>query len=113
MPPTKSSEVSSLFKARNKASSTARCIGERDNWLTFRQLRKKCTSAVRKAKSDYYLGLITSSTNTQNFWKIVKSLKNNSSTLPTSVIVDDQLISNQKEICRAFNTHFAAAGHIF
>ncbi|KAL7865358.1 hypothetical protein SRHO_G00106050 [Serrasalmus rhombeus] len=106
-------EVSSLFKARNKAWSTARRSGERDHWLTFRQLRNKCTSAVRKAKSEYYCSLITSTRNPQNVWKIVNSLKNNSPPFPTSVLVDDQLISAQKEIGQVFNSHFAAAGHIF
>lgn len=102
-----------MFKARNKAWFTARRSGKENHWLTFRQLRNKCTSAVRKAKSEYYLSLITSSRNPQNLWKIVNSLKNNSLPFPTSISANNQLISDQKEICQIFNSHFATAGHIF
>ncbi len=53
-----SAEIPSLLKRRNKAWTLARRTGDPGHWLAFRQLRNKCTTAIRKAKSDDYLNLI-------------------------------------------------------
>ena len=43
------------IRERNKAWSLARHSGEDSNWIVFRQLRNRCTTMVRKAKSEYIL----------------------------------------------------------
>uniref|UniRef100_A0A8B9HR54 Integrator complex subunit 2 n=1 Tax=Astyanax mexicanus TaxID=7994 RepID=A0A8B9HR54_ASTMX len=83
-----SGEISSLLQSKNKAWSIARCTGEGEKWLTFRQLRNRCTAPIRKAKSDYFLNQITSSSNPQDFWKAVNFLKNNSQQIPTKILVN-------------------------
>lgn len=54
-------ELSELLQLRNKAWSKARQTRLCSDWLTFRQLRNKCTVSVKKAKSSYYLNTISSS----------------------------------------------------
>uniref|UniRef100_A0A8B9HIT2 Integrator complex subunit 2 n=2 Tax=Astyanax mexicanus TaxID=7994 RepID=A0A8B9HIT2_ASTMX len=68
---------------------------EGEKWLTFRQLRNRCTAPIRKAKSDYFLNQITSSSNPQDFWKAVNFLKNNSQQIPTKILVNSILISSK------------------
>ncbi len=58
----------------------AACIRSVRLERTFRQLRNKCTSSLRKAKAIYYTELICSSfTNPSKFWKAVNVNKNKSS----------------------------------
>ncbi len=66
--------------------------------LTFRQLRNKCTSAIRKAISDHFLNLIPKSKSSISF-----------SPLATA---NGYSISDRKEICVAFNRRFASAGNL-
>lgn len=103
-----SNELSILFTDRNKAWSRARHSGDPHHWLSFRQLRNKCTSAVRKA-------LITSSyLNSTMFWKAVNLEKRKTSnTLPSSIRADDCVISNRSDILHAFNKHFADVAYLF
>ena len=69
---------------------------------------------VRKAKSDYYLELISNCySNPALFWKAVNYNKNNSSTIPSQLKINDQTLNDQKEIGLAFNKHFIAAGKLF
>ena len=110
----KHNEAYSLLNARNKAWSPARRNGDRDHWLTFRQLRNKCTSYIRKATAEFYLQIFTNSaTNSSKFWKTINLLNNKSLPIPNHIVIDDQQFTDQREICQAFNTHFAAAGHLF
>ena len=108
-------ELSSLFIDRNAAWSRARRTGDPQHWLSFRQLRNKCSSAVRKAKSEYFLNLVTSSySDPAKFWNAINSTKTRpSSSLPLSINVNDQVISNPEDISLAFNRHFVDAGHLF
>ncbi len=83
--------------------------------LTFRQLRNKYTSAIREAKSDYYLNLIPKSySNPANFWKPVNALNHKSSMpFPPLAAFNGYYISDHKEIYAAFNDHFASDGNFF
>lgn len=71
--------------------------------------------SVRKAKFDFYLHLIARSlSNPTQFWRAVNSNKNSATIcLPTHVKFEECLVSEQEEICSAFNKHFVAAGHLF
>lgn len=89
-----SQELSSLFNDRNVAWSRARRTGDPQLWSSFRQIRNKCTSAVRKAKSNYYLELVSSSySNPAKFWKAVNLNKNKTSNvLPQCLTVGDCVV---------------------
>lgn len=78
------------------------------------QLRNKSTSTVGKAKSESILDLISSFYSTPaNFWKAVKSNKNNTFLVPTMVTFDVCLQSDHKEIILVLNQHLIASGHLF
>ncbi len=108
-------ELSSLLNNRNSAWSRARHTGDPQHWLSFRQLRNKCTSAVRKAKSEYFLNLVTTSySNPAKFWDAISMTKSHrSSALALSIKVNDRVISDPNDISLAFNKHFSEAGHLF
>lgn len=83
--------------------------------LTFRQLRNKYKTALRKAKSDYYLNLIPKSySNPANFWKPANSFDYKSSvSFPPLATANGYSISDHKEIYIAFNDNFASDGNLF
>ena len=70
-----------------------------------------------KAKSNYYVHLLGNNSthpNPKKFWKIINTTrKQNSNALPTHLNVGHDVLTNENEICTAFNSHFAAAGHLF
>ena len=108
-------ELTSMLQSKNKAWVLARKSGEPSHWLAFRQLRNAVTSAIRKAKSDYYLDAILScDSNPAKFWKIVNSARDKkASSLPAHVNVGQRVVSGLNDICTVFNEHFAVAGHLF
>ena len=108
-------ELSTLLINRNSAWSRARRTGDPDHWLSFRQLRNKCTTAVRKAKTEYFLNLVTNSySNPAKFWGAINMTKSRpSNALPLSITVNDCVISGPVDIRHAFNKHFLEAGKLF
>ena len=108
-------ELSSMLQSKNKAWALAKKSGEPSHWLAFRQLRNTFTSAVRKAKSDYYLdAIISCDANPAKFWKIINTVRDKKATsMPSHVNVGSCVVSGLNNICTAFNEHFAVAGHIF
>ena len=110
-------ELSALLCERDKAWSRARHSGDPSHWLHLRQLRNKCTSALRKSKSNYYLNLITSSSsNPTMFWKAVNMDKNRNkkSKIPLlSNTMGNQVAPNDSETCHILNKHFAEAATLF
>ena len=106
-------DLADLFNSRNRAWAQARRHKTPSHWLLFRQLRNRCTAALRKAKSEYYLHSINSSHNPGKLWKSIKSLTRNNSSFPTHIDNGHSILTDRKDICSAFNDHFAAAGHLF
>lgn len=92
-----------------------RCTVDPGHWLAYRQLRNKCTAGIRKAKSRHYVNFIPKVySNPAKFWRAVNSVKYKSSpSFPTINTPDGYSLSDQVEICAAFNQHFASAGHLF
>ena len=107
--------LSRLFRDRSSAWSCARRSGDSRHWLAFRQIRNRCTNAVRKAKTDYYLDLVTNAySNPAKFWSAVNVNKNKfSNSLPTHIEFNNYEISDKNDICQLFNQHFAEAGLLF
>ena len=70
-----SRELSDTIHQRNVAWAKARRSDFASDLSIFRQLRNKCTSLMKRAKSEYYLFVTTENLNNpQNFWKVIKSL---------------------------------------
>lgn len=107
-------ELSTMLITRNKAWALARRTKAASDWSYFRQIRNKFTAAVRQAKSNYNINMLSSSfSNPKIFWKAFKSLNGNSSPTPTSVMSEDCRLVDSYDICSAFNKHFSVAGLIF
>lgn len=111
-----SDELSCLIRERDHAWAKARKSRSELDWIRFRYLRNKCTTQIRKAKSQFYLDETTRNLqNPAKFWKTIKSIKFNStsSALPKQICSDSAQITDKKEIVDAFNQHFASAGLLF
>lgn len=107
-------ELSTMLIVRNKAWALARRTKAASDWTYFRQIRNKFTAAVRQAKSNYNIDMLSSSSsNPKIFWKAFKSFNGNSSPTPTSVMSEDCRLVDSNDICSAFNKHFSVAGLIF
>lgn len=81
-------ELSEKLQERNFAWAKARLTDSMYDWQSFRRMRNICLSLVRKAKSTYLLNCASENgENSGAFWKVVKSLKQNSiPSLPLQVI---------------------------
>lgn len=93
-------DLNELFNSRKRAWTQARQFKTPAHLLLFRQLRNRCTAALRKAKSNYYLHSFTGSCqNPGTFWKVVKSVSRNNRSFPTHIV----LILITECITRIFN----------
>lgn len=110
-----SNELAQLLHSRDEQWSLARKSTSIAAWQRFRALRNKCTSAIRTAKSDYYLTLTDDcSANHSKLWKTIKVLQNKKcSVLPQHLNVGNVPIVDKREMLNAFNIHFEKAGHMF
>ena len=111
-----SPELATLIHERNAAWALARNTASQSDWAHFRHLRNKCTYAVRKCKSDFFLNSLSSNLNNPSrFWKTIKSLEHpiSDTTLPQHIAIDAQQISNKETIVNLFNKHFIKAGDLF
>lgn len=111
-----SPQLSSLLKERDVAWAKARQSKSQADWLTFRQLRNRFTSHVKKAKSEFYLSKTTCNLNDpKKFWKVVKSSFGNVTTneLPASIAKGSCIITNKSAVLNCFNEHFVSSGSLF
>lgn len=111
-----SPELSDSIHERNLAWAKARNTSLPTDWLAFKQLRNKCSSLIKKSKSEYYLSITTENLNDpRRFWKTIKSLSvsKTTHTLPTSVMKDSVAVHDKFEILNCFNEHFVSAGFLF
>lgn len=110
-----SNELAQLIHTRDAQWSIARKTNNSVDWQRFRTLRNKCTSAIRNAKSNYYLILTNDCTaNHSKFWKTIKVLQNKKvSDFPQQFTIGKYPITDKLEMLNAFNSHFEKAGHIF
>ncbi len=95
-----SDALSTLFHKRDLAWAKARRSGQENDWVNFRYLRNKCTTQIRKAKSQFYLDETTRNLkNPAKFWRIINSMKtvqNSSfSALPKLVNVNNVQITDK------------------
>ncbi|MEQ2197710.1 hypothetical protein XENOCAPTIV_002253 [Xenoophorus captivus] len=98
-------ELSETSHQCKSAWATARKCDSATNWCIFRQLRNKCASLIKKAKSEYYLSVTTENlNNAQTFWKVIKSLSVNKSlqTFPKFVLKYLVPVYDRAEILNCF-----------
>lgn len=111
-----SPELSDTIHKRNLAWAKARKSDSATDWSVFRHLRNKCTSLIKKAKSEYYLSVTTENLNNPlKFWKVIKSLSVNQSSqaLPKFVLKDSVPVCDGAEILNCFNKHFVSSASLF
>ena len=70
-----------LLKMRNAAFQAARRSAKPAQYSKFRRLRNKVVKMIRNAKSSYFKNL--NPINKKQFWKAVKCLNKQQSTIPT------------------------------
>ena len=86
------------------------------DWLSIRQMRNKCTQAIRKAKVSYFkeqFSLCTrsctrSSVKQLKTWRIKPS-----SQLRMSLKVDDAVVTDKNRMAEFFNHYFINSGFLF
>ena len=74
-------EIIQLIRKRNHHFRKAKCSGDRDDYLKFRQVRNRVVAELRLAKRRFFANLYPQ--NQQEFWKIVKSLTPKENSIPT------------------------------
>ena len=110
-----SPDLNNLLIERNLAWARARQSQKEADWLSFRQLRNKCTSFIKRTKSEFYLSETTKNLNNpKKFWKVIKSSSGHVSTeYPTFIVKDSRIITDKPEMLNYFNEHFISAGFLF
>lgn len=79
------------------------------DWLSFRRIRNICTQSIRKAKTDYFQEQFKGcGSNPRKFWKTVKDMEGKTapSQLPSSLMWDGNIVSDNKRMIDIFNQHF-------
>ncbi|CAB1336960.1 unnamed protein product, partial [Coregonus sp. 'balchen'] len=103
------SDLAELLHLKNSIWQNAQHTLTQADWLSFRQMRNKCTQAIRKAKASYFKEQFSlCGSNPKKFWKTVKDLENkpSSSQLPMSLNVDDVVVTDKEHMAELFNHHF-------
>ena len=84
-------DLAELLHLKNSIWRKARYTHTQADWLSFRQMRNKCTQDIRKAKDSYCKEQFSlCGSNAKKFWKTAKDLENKPSysQLPMSLNVD-------------------------
>ena len=80
----------------------------------FKDLRNEIVSLCRESKTSYYQFVFTeNSNNLKNTWKGIKSIisiKSNNSYTPTSIMNNNEILSEPTEVVENFNEYFSSIG---
>ena len=84
--------------------------GSHNHWVLYQSARNKVNSMVRTAKSDYFRRKIDASkaTDPKTGWKLINSLtgRGNKSSPVNDILVNDRIVSDDKDISESFNDFF-------
>ena len=98
----------SLHKKYIKAKNN---VMKSDYHVKYKELRNQIVSLCRISKKNYYQNYFSKYTNNlKETWKGIKKLINldkKNNITPTSLMVDNKMISNQKEVANEFNNYFS------
>eukprot|EP00794_Sanderia_malayensis_P013604 gene13604-15016_t len=82
-------------------------------WPRYKELRNRCTNAIRMAIREYYHGLIEENKNDpKSMWKTINRVldRNASATSIASLNIDGKIVTGEREVAEALNQHFATIG---
>ncbi len=111
-----SEALSALIRERDVAWAKARQSYLSSDCIYFRQRRNKCTVAIRKAKTDYFIANSTlNANNPKKFWQNIKLItgSKNTSSFSSCINMDSTSISDKEQMLNCFNKHFVASGFLF
>ena len=90
-------EIIQLIRKRNHHFRKAKCSGDRDDYLKFRQVRNRVVAELRLAKRRFFANLYPQ--NQREFWKIVKSLTPKENSIPTLSSGNIVATTNPEKAC--------------
>ena len=80
----------------------------------YKRVRNQIINEIKVSKKNYYQNFLTNNTNNmKNTWKGIKSiisLKSARKSQPTSLLVNNTLITDPKKIANTFNKYFSSVG---
>ncbi|MEO0684150.1 MAG: reverse transcriptase family protein, partial [Cyanobacteria bacterium J06649_11] len=81
-------------------------------WSLYKQARNKCTTLLRKAKSDYWKNKFDNSTSAKEFWSLVKSFNGQQTKSKIGPIKNNcgNILTCDLEKSNALNKYFATIG---
>ena len=107
------SEIKKRMRHRDRLKAKAIKTKDPKLWDAFKKVRNKVNNEVKESKKSYYNNNFhVNSNNSKKTWQAINELtgrKSNKSTI-NSIVVDEETISDPKEICNNFNSFFAEIG---
>ena len=107
-------DIKKMVKERGYHKKHAIKHGSHNHWILYQSARNKVNSMMHKAKSDYFRLKINASkaTDPKGGWKLIKSLtgKGNKSFPVNDILVNDRIVSDNKDISESFNDFFVNTG---
>ena len=80
------------------------------DWEAFKRCRNSVTKMIRKSKENFYKSSISDGTgDSKKLWKTLKDIvPTNPAKTPSSIIVDDTVLTHSHDIANGFNYHFTS-----
>lgn len=99
-----------LFKQRDKAWVKYRLSKDESDGTIYKQLRNKCKTETRNAKSNYYRDCFSRDfNNPRHFWNHLNNILNKNKKTPVKQICkDNDILSDPLLIAHAFNHNFSS-----
>ena len=81
---------------------------KKKDFTNYKIWRNKCTSLINMTKQSFYKTSIEQAKSPNDMWKLVKDIANSNKQdhFPTQIIVNDQILTQDKKITNALNEHF-------
>jgi len=102
------------MKERDCHKKHAIKYGSHKHWILYQYARNKVNSMMRKTKSDYFRLKIdvSKATDPRAGWKLINSLigRGNKSSPVNDILVNDKIVSDDKDISESFNDFFVNIG---
>ena len=93
------------MQKRNSLFRRARSSGSTELWRKYKRMRNKVTSILKNSKQSFFARNINSG-NKKQFWKTMKYLRKEQSTIPT-LQLGDRCADNDLDKANMLNNHFS------
>ena len=107
------SSIKELINTRDKLKRKAIITGLKNDWSNYQRTRNKVNIELRNARKDYYSTKIAGDkSNPKEAWKTINSLlgKSNKPTIVNELKLDENSLTNSKDIAEGFNDYFSNIG---